>query len=209
VIVLVLLVVAAISWHFSDAVLVPDHSSPAAEVEVEQVRPGRIFLERSEDTERPGTYGLEWPGGHAIAGDVVEVDADTVTRRLRAVRGYLVPGMDVGVEADVYVGDPGQALDIPFAEVDVPGHLLPGAECRPRRVLERRPPTLRTSPDRIPLTSAGLNMARTTAVTIIARASKARRSRTARSTTAEATRAPTTCSRLRGMELVGLEPTTS
>ncbi|HMJ73262.1 MAG TPA: alpha/beta hydrolase [Solirubrobacterales bacterium] len=126
-IVLVILSIAAISWHFSDAVLVPDHSSPAAKVEVERVGPGRIVLERSEDTERPGTYGLEWAGGHAIAGDIVEVDADTVIRRLRAVRGYLVPGMDVGVEADVYVGDPRQALGIPFAEVDVPDELGPMA----------------------------------------------------------------------------------
>jgi uncharacterized protein len=125
VIVLIFLVAAAISWHFSDAVLVPDHSSPAAKVEVEEVRPGRIVLERSEDSERPGVYGLEWSGGHAVAGDVLSVDVDTVTRRLRDVQGYLVPEMEVGVEADVYVGDPRQALGLPFAAVDVPDELGP------------------------------------------------------------------------------------
>ena len=123
--IVLLLIAAAISWHFSDAVLVPDHSSPAAKVEVEEVSPGLIVLERSEDTERPGVYGLEWPGGHAIAGAVVATDADTVTRRLRDVRGYLVPEMEVGVEADVYVGDPRQALGLPFAALEYPDELGP------------------------------------------------------------------------------------
>lgn len=124
-IVLVLLVAAAISWHFSDAVLVPDHSSPAAKVEVEGVGLGRVVLERSEDTERPGVYGLEWPGGHAIAGKILSADPGAVTRRLRDVHGYLVPEMEVGVEADVYVGDPRQALGLPFAALRYPDELGP------------------------------------------------------------------------------------
>jgi pimeloyl-ACP methyl ester carboxylesterase len=33
--------------------------------------------------------------------------------------------MDVGIEADVYVGDPRQALGLPFADVDVPDELGP------------------------------------------------------------------------------------
>jgi pimeloyl-ACP methyl ester carboxylesterase len=119
------MIAAAISWHFSDAVLVPDHSSPALKAEVERVEPGRIVLERNEDTQRPGVYGLEWPGGHAIVGEVLTTDTDTVTRRLRDVRGYLVPDMDVGVEADVYVGNPRQELDLPFADVDIPDELGP------------------------------------------------------------------------------------
>jgi uncharacterized protein len=115
----------AIAWHFSDRVLVPDHSSPAAKVEVDAVRPGRIVLARDEESERPGVYGLEWPGGHAIAGEIVGGDGDSVTRHLRAVRGYLVAGMDVGIEADVYSGDPRQALGLPFAAIDVPDELGP------------------------------------------------------------------------------------
>lgn len=116
---------AAVSWHFSSAVLVPDHSSPARKAEVEALPPGRIVLARNEESERPGVYGLEWPGGHAIAGAVIAGDDDTVTRRLRAVHGYLVPEMDVGVESDVYVGDPRQALGLPSADVDFPDELGP------------------------------------------------------------------------------------
>ncbi|MGB7587793.1 MAG: alpha/beta hydrolase [Solirubrobacterales bacterium] len=118
-------VVAALSWHFSSAVLVPDHSAWSPKAGVEGLSPGRIVLSRSEDTERPGVYGLEWPGGHAIAGAIVGKDDETVTRRLRAVRGYLAAGMDVGIEPDVYTGDPAQSLGLPFTNVSVPDELGP------------------------------------------------------------------------------------
>lgn len=115
----------ALSWHFSSRVLVPDHSGWAPDVRVERLAPGRIVLERGEDSERPGVYGLEWSGGHAIAGAIVDSDEDTVTRRLRAVRGYLTAKMDVGIDSNVFSGDPGQAFGIPFAGVDVPDELGP------------------------------------------------------------------------------------
>jgi uncharacterized protein len=116
---------AALSWHYSSAVLVPDHSSWAKRTTVERMPPGRIVLERNEDSERPGVYGLDWEGGHAIVGAIVGSSADTVTRRLRAVQGYLAPEMDVGVEANVYGGDPRQAFGLPFADVRVPDELGP------------------------------------------------------------------------------------
>jgi pimeloyl-ACP methyl ester carboxylesterase len=114
-----------LSWHFSNQVLAPDHSSWGPRARVERLPPGRVVLERTEDSERPGVYGLEWSGGHAVAGAVVGSDDDTVTRRLRAVRGYLVPEMEVGIEANVFSGDPAQAFGIPFANVDVPSELGP------------------------------------------------------------------------------------
>jgi pimeloyl-ACP methyl ester carboxylesterase len=123
--IVLLLVIAAIGWHFSDAVLVPDHSDWGASTRVEGLPPGRIVLARNEDSERPGVYGLDWTGGHAIAGAVVASTADTVTRRLRSVRGYLVPEMDVEFDPNVYAGDPGQALGLPFEDVDIPDELGP------------------------------------------------------------------------------------
>ena len=132
----------AVSWHFSDDVLVPDHSSWAKKTEVVALPPGRIVLARNEESERPGVYGLEWPGGHAILGPIVADRgrgfgrhpaqtstargvAGTVTRRLRDVRGYLVPEMDVGIESDVYVGDPRQAFGLRTEHVAVPDGLGP------------------------------------------------------------------------------------
>jgi uncharacterized protein len=123
--VVLLLIVAAISWHFSDAVLVPDHSPWPEDAKVERLAPGRIVMARDEDTERPGMYGLDWPGGHAVIGAIVDSDDHTVTRRLRSVRGYLAAGRNVLVEADVYAGDPREALGMRFANVRIPDELGP------------------------------------------------------------------------------------
>jgi len=122
----VVVAVAAVSaWHFSSAVLVPDHSAWPADATVEALPPGRVVLERAEESERPGVYGLEWQGGHAIAGAIVAADEDTVTRRLRAVDGYLAPGMEVAIDPAVYAGDPTAALGLPSTTVAVPGELGP------------------------------------------------------------------------------------
>jgi uncharacterized protein len=118
-------VLIAVSWHFSSAVLVPDHSDWARDMTVRELSPGRIALPRNEDSERSGVYGLEWPGGHAIVGAVLARDSGMVTRRLRAVHGYLVPEMKVEIDPDVYVGDPRQAFGLPFADVRIPDELGP------------------------------------------------------------------------------------
>ncbi len=116
---------AAAGWHFSSAVLVPDHSAWPAETSVEALTPGRVVLERSDDTQRPGVYGLEWLGGRAITGAVVREDEETVTRRLRAVDGYLAPGMKVALDPNVYAGDPTAAFGLPSSTVAIPGELGP------------------------------------------------------------------------------------
>lgn len=85
----------------------------------------RIALERTEESERPGLFGLEWQGGQARVGAIVDRDEETVTRRLLRVRGYLAAGMDVAVESKFYTGDPRQALGLPFEEVPVRGELGP------------------------------------------------------------------------------------
>jgi uncharacterized protein len=115
-------VMGAVSWYFSSAVLVSDHSDWPEDVSVEGLAGHRIVLSRSENTERPGVYGISWQGGHAILGAIVARGEDTVTRRLRATSGYLAPGMNVAI-GGVYAGDPKQALGLPFADVRVPGEL--------------------------------------------------------------------------------------
>lgn len=120
----VVIIAATVSWHFSSAVLVPDHSAWPEDEKVERLAPGRVVLSRSEESERPGVYGLAWQAGHAVIGRIVGIDADTVTRELRSVRGYLAPGMEVAI-ARPYSGDPRQTLGLPFASVRVPGELGP------------------------------------------------------------------------------------
>jgi alpha-beta hydrolase superfamily lysophospholipase len=115
----------AVTWHFSSIVLVPDHHDWPLEVTVEDVKPGRITLSRGHNSEQPGVYGLDWQTGHAIVGRVLSEGDGTVTRRLSNVRGYLVPGIHVGLDSHVYSGDPGQALGLPFRTVGVPDPLGP------------------------------------------------------------------------------------
>jgi len=114
---------AALAWHFSSDVVVPDHSPWPEDIAVEQRAGDRIVLERDEETERPGLWGLEWQGGQARVGRVLDADEDTVTRRLLSVRGYLAAGMDVAVESKFYAGDPRQGLNLPFRQVPVRGEL--------------------------------------------------------------------------------------
>jgi pimeloyl-ACP methyl ester carboxylesterase len=115
---------AAVSWHFSSVLLVPNHSGWEP-VDVEGVSTGRVVLRRDDETERPGVYGLIWRGGHAIAGEVLGESGDLVTRRLRNVDGYLAPGVDAWFDTDVYPGTPRSALGMPYRTASVHGELGP------------------------------------------------------------------------------------
>jgi alpha-beta hydrolase superfamily lysophospholipase len=122
--VVVLIAVGALaSRHFSSIVLVPDHSEWRAGVEIEALTPGRISLAHSDEADRPGIYGLEWSGGHAIVGPILSSGKETVTRRLSDVDGYLVPGTDAGFDSDVFAGSPHSALGVPSSTVEVKGEL--------------------------------------------------------------------------------------
>jgi pimeloyl-ACP methyl ester carboxylesterase len=56
---------------------------------------------------------------------VLSSDDETVTRRLRAVRGYLVPETDVAMESYVYSGNPLEARGLRFSPVRIQGELGP------------------------------------------------------------------------------------
>jgi uncharacterized protein len=119
-----LALIAALSWHFSSSVVVPDHSpSWPEDVRVEARAGDRIVLARDEQTERPGRWGLVWQGGRAQVGTVLSSDEETVTRRLLSAHGYLAAEMEVAVEPKFYAGDPRQALGLRYEQVSVRGEL--------------------------------------------------------------------------------------
>ena len=133
--VVALLAGAASAWHYSSAVLVPEHDPWPQETEVEALRGDRIVLESTEESRRPGVHGLEWQGGRAIVGPILGEDDETVTRRLREVDGYLAPEMDVAFNPTVWSGDPTAALGVPSSTVPIrselgvnPAWLVPGRE---------------------------------------------------------------------------------
>ncbi|MGH2833065.1 MAG: alpha/beta hydrolase, partial [Solirubrobacteraceae bacterium] len=125
VLILVLVVLAVVSWHFSSAVLVPDHSLQSPDATVKAVFPGQVVLSRSDDSLRPGIYGLDWSGGHATVEGVVSANKQAVMRRLSDLRGHLSAGMEVALDSNPYAGNPRQALGLPFTNVAIPDELGP------------------------------------------------------------------------------------
>jgi uncharacterized protein len=124
-VVIALLVGAASAWHFSSAVLVPDHSEWPAETEVEALRGNRIVLESTEESRRPGVHGLEWQGGRAVVGPILSEDDGEVTRQLREADGYLAPEMEVAFNPTVWAGDPSAAFGIRSTTVPIRSELGP------------------------------------------------------------------------------------
>jgi hypothetical protein len=114
------------AWLFSSRLLEPDHEPGPYGTAVERVEardlPGggayRVTFERDDTSSRPGLYGLDYPGGHAIAREIVAASDAEVTRRVTDVRGELEEGVDVAFDAAVWEGDPLASRGIPFLEID-------------------------------------------------------------------------------------------
>ncbi|MFI6283854.1 alpha/beta hydrolase [Streptomyces sp. NPDC051018] len=90
---------------------------------------GQVTLTRALASRRPGTYGIEGPGVHAIVGPVLEGvshPADTLVRRLEQVgHGALEPGTRVRMTPRLHTGTPTEALGIDHEDVSIPGELGP------------------------------------------------------------------------------------
>lgn len=162
-VVVLLAAIAAVAWHYSNDVVVPDHSGAPFEIEVLALdpsgasgdassgasgdaspgavpgpssgRPGTIELARTDETDKPGIYGLDWPDGWAIVGQITDETPETITRQLHAVEGELAPGELVRIDAYVYNGDPLSARGLDYREVEINGELgsMPAWEIGPRR----------------------------------------------------------------------------
>ncbi|MFD7324544.1 alpha/beta hydrolase [Streptomyces sp. NPDC059875] len=87
----------------------------------------RVTLTRSLASLRPGTYGMEGPGVHAVVGPVLDRvphTADTVVRRLERVElGTLEPGAKVRLTPELHSGTPRTALGVDYEDIEIPGEL--------------------------------------------------------------------------------------
>ena len=107
----------------SSVLLVPKHGPLGPTSPSSPCVPGRSRWPGRAANERPGEYGLEGAGIHAIVGPLVAESSGSVTRRLQQSSGGLRAGARVAVDTNVLAGDPMQALGIPFQDVSVPGQL--------------------------------------------------------------------------------------
>ncbi|WNI14968.1 alpha/beta hydrolase [Actinacidiphila sp. ITFR-21] len=100
--------------------------APGGLVRVRGLTRDQVVLGRTEESARPGVYGLAGVGVHATVGRVVDGDSRTVTRRLlRVDKGALGVDSFVRVTPQVYTGDPGSALALEYEELAVAGELGP------------------------------------------------------------------------------------
>jgi pimeloyl-ACP methyl ester carboxylesterase len=87
---------------------------------------GQVALSRAPETERPGRWGLDWPGGHAVVGELLSTTPQTAVRRLERVdHGTLRIGSTVELTPRVLIGDPRTALGLEWSEATVRGELGP------------------------------------------------------------------------------------
>ncbi|MFJ1934655.1 alpha/beta hydrolase family protein [Kitasatospora sp. NPDC088160] len=92
---------------------------------VRSLAAGRITFNRRPESLRPGRWAVEWDDhGHAVVEEVLHSDENGVTRRLvRADRGTLTPGTEVRFTPRVHLGDPTEALGLPFTDTAADGEL--------------------------------------------------------------------------------------
>jgi pimeloyl-ACP methyl ester carboxylesterase len=118
---------AGATWYYSEQIesrlLAVDPWVPERILEVRTVTPDWVMLPATEETTRPGRWGLEWDGGYAEVGEVIADDGAVVARELLGVtEGELRPGLLVGWDGYAFAGDPG-GRGLEFAEVVIEGPL--------------------------------------------------------------------------------------
>src|SRR5712692_289994 len=112
-----------VGWYFSAQLLTPNHPSPTYDVTVRAVTATSVEMDKTVDTSRQGTYGLEWSGGHASVGGVIGTTNGSVTRTLEHATAPLNKGDHVVLTAQVYQGNPEDAFGIRKEDVQVQGEL--------------------------------------------------------------------------------------
>jgi pimeloyl-ACP methyl ester carboxylesterase len=117
--------VFAAAWYASGRLMaiVHVHDTYPLRVVAVDARRADVILDRGPDATEPGSFRLAWRGGQAIVGAVLSSARGTVTRRVTSVDGRLVAGTHVGIEPDLYTGDPLSALHLKFSSVAVPSSL--------------------------------------------------------------------------------------
>lgn len=124
-------------WYYADEILRPPVAGePVLDVTVEAVGDGTVTLERMADSAVPGVWGLQWAGGYARIGEILDEAGDSVTRRLVPVTGSLEAGEQVAVDAYAYPDDPAQAFFFPTESImlDGPDGALPADLVKPEVV---------------------------------------------------------------------------
>ena len=120
-----LLAVAGVAWYYAGEILLAEQpAAPSFDTNVYEVRSDQIVLEATDEAERPGTWGLAFPGGYGQIGPPLDSDEPTsVTRPFTALDGTPRAGARADVDAYGYPDDPaaaGFAFEVTHVEVEGP-----------------------------------------------------------------------------------------
>lgn len=114
-------------WYYSNVLrnsaLVVDHDPSEPDLEVAGITGRQVTLRVTGQAEsdgpwtKDGIWGLEWEGGYARVGRILEVTDEDVLREFFPVTGDLRNGDLVRLDSFSFEGTPQVALGIPFEEV--------------------------------------------------------------------------------------------
>ncbi len=115
----------AVAWYISQRLLNSSFAGWPSSIHILGVTEDTVTIERTSASGKPGVYGIDWPEGYALLGEIVEASATSVTRRLLEATQPPPTGLHVNWNIYVYRGTPQSALGLPFSEVAVEGQLGP------------------------------------------------------------------------------------
>ena len=113
---------SAVGWYYSTLILGPDSAKPYKGQRVLARTDTTITLAPTAKARRPGNWAIQWPGGHAHIGPLIEVDADHILTRFDLAKGD-PPGHDSRLAGFATEADPGTWLGYVFDQVVVPARV--------------------------------------------------------------------------------------
>lgn len=122
-VVLVLLGIMGLSWFISGKLLHRTRKAPALSIQVADITPQTITLQRTKQTRLPGVFGITGTEGQAIVGSLLAEDAETVQRELLAVKGTLPKHTNISWNTTVYGQLFRDSLSLNIQEIAIEGVL--------------------------------------------------------------------------------------
>lgn len=123
-----ILVLGAISWYFSNQILVPKPYSLMPEFEILAISKETVTLpilnskRQFADTRRLGKYNLLWEDGYGSLGNILEEDTKKVVREFKLRKGNLpLKGTPARIDNWYYRENPLEDYQIPYEELSLTG----------------------------------------------------------------------------------------
>ena len=124
---------AGFALYYSESLksgaLEPDRGPQKLDLRVAVLDGERITLAVTKDAKsdgdwtKPGIFGIEWPGGYAQAGAILQIESASVRREFKPVKGHLQVGDAVRMDSFAFPGDPLEGRRIPFEDATISSEL--------------------------------------------------------------------------------------